>query len=205
LIGIGKAFYCYFKPSSDYWLLAKNRRRIAAMDAFYNRILFLKIFLPISHEPHDFYISVSLVLGIPLVTAGGVWLAWRSGISRAGLDRNQRLLLLFLCVNIVYITLVGNLFESGENNRFRFMIEPSLVALLGVFMQHQWLAKTRRGSRPAGSPGPCAPPAHFGGAAHKGPDYAPLPTTEHVLRQRRTESRLGRQEEAPGGTGDPLG
>ena len=41
---------------------------------------------------------------------------------------------LFLCFNIIYVALVGNCFEVGENNRFRFEIDPFLLILLGLFL-----------------------------------------------------------------------
>jgi hypothetical protein len=40
------------------------------------------------------------------------------------------LTVLYLLLNVLYVALVGNALEVGENNRFRFMIDPLALALL---------------------------------------------------------------------------
>ena len=51
-----------------------------------------------------------------------------------GLDWGQRVLIVYLCFNIVYVAVVGNLFEMGESNRFRFVTDPLHLVLLGLFV-----------------------------------------------------------------------
>ena len=57
-----------------------------------------------------------------------------SSHGRSGLDRGQRVLIVYLCFNIVYVAFVGNAFEMGENNRFRFVTDPMHIVLLGLFV-----------------------------------------------------------------------
>jgi hypothetical protein len=131
LEGVVKAFLTYFKPSSDYEkFLGKNRSHVSRMDNLINTLM-----LPVPPRHGKYYVCLVLVLGIPLGVGYGLWLGLKANAA-ARLDRNQRLLILFLCFNIVYVMLVGNLFEVGENNRFRFMTDPLSAALLGVLIQH---------------------------------------------------------------------
>jgi len=41
---------------------------------------------------------------------------------------------LFFLITIVYVTVIGNCLEVGENERFRFNIDPLLLVLFGVFL-----------------------------------------------------------------------
>jgi hypothetical protein len=52
-----------------------------------------------------------------------------------------------MCFNIAYVALVGNLFELGENNRFRFETDPLSPCLPGLFVEHTLLAGRRRRGR----------------------------------------------------------
>jgi hypothetical protein len=47
------------------------------------------------------------------------------------------------------VTLVGNLFENGENNRFRFVVDPLVVVMLTA-----WIAARRTRARAVSQDGP---------------------------------------------------
>ena len=38
----------------------------------------------------------------------------------------------FIMLTMIWVMVVGNLFEFGENNRFRFVTEPLMFVALGV-------------------------------------------------------------------------
>jgi len=83
-----------------------------------------------------------LRLGLPLVFAYGLVCA----LGRAGgreLDRSQRIAVGFLCFNIAYVALVGNLLELGENNRFRFETDPLSLCLLGLLLDRSLIPRSR--------------------------------------------------------------
>ncbi len=66
------------------------------------------------------------------------------------LSRNQRMLVLYACLTIIYVALVGNFFECGENERFRFEVDPLHVVLLGLFVHYSalpWLRNVFPSSR----------------------------------------------------------
>ncbi|MFN8412128.1 MAG: hypothetical protein U0Z26_07055 [Anaerolineales bacterium] len=54
-------------------------------------------------------------------------------LNKEKLNSSQGLLVVFMTYNIVFVTLAGTLMEIGENNRFRFAIDPFLL-LLFVFV-----------------------------------------------------------------------
>jgi hypothetical protein len=143
LVGLLNAWLCYFRSASDYpYFSPANRARAAPMILLYDHLFYGKIpgyrlrlggirlyFAPAS-EPR---LNLFLVLGLPLVFGYGLRLAARRD---SPLSRDQRLLVLYACANIVYVALVGNLVEVGENHRFRFTTDPLSVVLLGVLMQY---------------------------------------------------------------------
>lgn len=61
--------------------------------------------------------------------AGSAVFLWR---HQRRLAEPAHLLVLFLAYNVAFVTLAGTLLEFGENNRFRFVVDP-LVLLLAVF------------------------------------------------------------------------
>jgi hypothetical protein len=51
----------------------------------------------------------------------------------------------FLVWNVVYVLIIANALELGENNRFRFVVDPQCLALLGLFLDDR--IRRRRGVR----------------------------------------------------------
>ena len=81
----------------------------------------------------------------PLPQAGG-----RPGVRATALGTTSKFtaaqygLLLYMLFTILYVCLVGNMFENSENNRFRFNTEGFYVVLLGRFVYRVPLAWYRR-------------------------------------------------------------
>ncbi len=72
--------------------------------------------------------------GFVLLAIGSVVVALLRGMRElrdASGDAALGATLLFVAFTIVYVAVVGNALELGENNRFRFMIEPLIFALIG--------------------------------------------------------------------------
>jgi hypothetical protein len=47
-------------------------------------------------------------------------------------------------LTILYFTLMANLLDLGENNRFRFAIDPLVLVLFGVFLQNAILSAWKK-------------------------------------------------------------
>ncbi len=140
--GLAKSWLIYFKSTSDYSFLDKNRDKISLLNSIYDLLLYGEIpydmsktgILPFLLLP-GYRVYLLLLLGLPLLLIFALRLSLRRSSEGQGLDRNQRIVTLYLCGTIAFVAFVGNLFELGENNRFRFATDPLSVALLGVFIQ----------------------------------------------------------------------
>lgn len=128
------AWDVFFETTSIYEFLGENRAEIMPVENFYSRFIYLQREYPLRdygrggtvfsfHLPTDRRLTswtlVAMFLGILLA---GVPLIIRR--FRAGGDPVAGATLLFLWLNIMYVSFIPNLLETGENNRFRFLIEP---------------------------------------------------------------------------------
>jgi len=66
------------------------------------------------------------------------FLLLRQAFRRRPISFPYALTLLFIWLNLLYVTIVGNAFELGENNRFRFIVDPFFLILLGLAMKHRF-------------------------------------------------------------------
>jgi hypothetical protein len=150
---VALSFGIYFFPSSDYIFFEGNRSRIDRLDQFYDRVLYGQI---VPHggpawgeERSDGSRTQRLShMGFFLIVGFGVFVlygwhrlrqAWRRPESDAFL-----LTLLFIYINVIYVTLVGNCVEIGENNRFRFIIDPFILTGLALFLNALFKRSGRR-------------------------------------------------------------
>ena len=102
----------YLKPSSRYYIESP------IVDRLYWRSLYERLF------------SGGVWIGLVLAAIG----AWTSGASAQSVPRA-----LGLVLPVLYIALVSVVFESGENMRFRFFVEP--VVYVFVVSRFQQLAR----------------------------------------------------------------
>jgi hypothetical protein len=151
LYGVAKAWFLYFWPSSEYSFLAANRSQLGALIPVLNYVAYGKLPFDLTqvrglplHTDGERYIYLFLLIGLPAVLIYGVW---RALDPRNDEPINRRLLLLLVCFNIAFVALIGNLFEVGENNRFRFMTDPLSAALLGMCIQRWLIGRTKRSLR----------------------------------------------------------
>ena len=153
---IMSAFSIYFFPSSKLPFLDANREHIARLDEFYNGAFYGNILPPVSRPGrHDagrrytetYYERISkvglfIVAGVLAAVIYG-WLLVSRGLSRRPLDLPRALTLLFIYANIIYVTVVGNLAELAENQRYRFTIDPFFLIILALLLND--LIARRRG------------------------------------------------------------
>ena len=152
LLAVRQSFYIFFHSASDFDLIVGERRPIESFGGWWNRIFYGQWFNDESSEARNSGISL-LNLGwwiviafVVILAAGSIYLLnWH----RNGTE-SQYLLIAFMFINIVYVTLVGNFMDVGENNRFRFVVDPFLFLLFIHFVQ-LGVARLRRGSSSAAS------------------------------------------------------
>jgi len=138
------SYFYYFLPASDYVFLEDNRTHIRTYDRIFNLLVHGQYLMDDQPRLKEaglgrklLNISFFMVLGYSFFIFYGLFLIIR-GLKRKPKDGFFPLTILFLWLNILYVTLVGNAFEVGENNRFRFLIDPFFIILLGVFLTYRF-------------------------------------------------------------------
>jgi len=150
-IGLARAWFGYFKAANDYLLLEPNRAHIRLYDQWFSTLVYGKIPFDLAKVPGlpiysstNQYVYAFLLNGLPLLVIFGVGCGLGKFRCAAQFNREQKIALLFLCLQIAYVAFVGNTFEVSENNRFRFSTDPLSAVLLGIFLQHVFLPRIRQ-------------------------------------------------------------
>lgn len=116
----------YFAPASNYFYLATNRQKLGWYDRLFNFDLtpvyksyigidnFILILLYIC-----VFFSVSLILRRNYKENKLNTVSWKW----------QDVTVIFAAFNILFFLVIGNFFELGESNRFRFQVTPLLLVM----------------------------------------------------------------------------
>lgn len=148
------------ESSSQYAFVYDNRQHINTIDQWYRQLVLLDVpydppvktnagwWIPLGTPGGRWRFSITIIVGT-LVTVGfglrGVWRVLRRRTSVNATDAA----LAVIGTTVGFVTVVGNVFEIGENNRFRFMVEPlTLVVLTWAAVQAVRWWRTRRTSTP---------------------------------------------------------
>lgn len=143
--GLASSFRCYLFPSSDWFIMSHdNRKKTLNIEKFYNTVFYGQIFNlnnPILIRDYSdkkymnnfFNIGFFLLSGFVIAVSYGIHLILHT-LKKKPINIPFVLTILFLVINVVYVTFVSNLLEVGENQRFRFNIDPFLLILFGLFI-----------------------------------------------------------------------
>jgi tetratricopeptide (TPR) repeat protein len=129
-------------PANDHTALARNSVRIPPLNEFYSLVFSGKL-SPIPHyqlistDPKLDEVGFFTIIAFLVVFIFGVGLVLGRSASTPA-DPATRATVLFMLLTMLYVMLVGNFLEVGENNRFRYMIEPMLIIMLGLFLERNW-------------------------------------------------------------------
>ncbi len=148
--GLLSSFKIYFYPSSDWFAMMdetnKNRKILEPYIVPLNMIVLGQFFntddpafspeytwkeYTQPAEKIGYFLAVWVIVSF---VSGGLY-AFHE-IKTHGWNSPKTGLLLFLLMNIVYVTLVGNCLEVGENQRFRYNIDPFLLVFFGLLVQY---------------------------------------------------------------------
>ncbi len=128
LRGLLGAHLAYLRPANDYVFLGANRSHIRSWDAFYSKYVCGQL----RKAPGG--VGLLLLVAFPFLIFHGGRLSIET-LSRDNLP--SALTLLFIWLNILYVSLVGNALEATDNNRIRFMIDPFYLIVLGMFVSER--------------------------------------------------------------------
>jgi SAM-dependent methyltransferase len=143
---IEKAWFSYFLPTGDFPFFDLNRQKIWRIDRFYN-VVFFGQWKDASDRKHlealeqsgqrwglVFYTGTFLVIGLPLLWAGGIYYLI-TGWRRKTLATPTIALLAFIIFSITYLSAVANFLSSFENNRYRFQVDGFFLILFGMALE----------------------------------------------------------------------
>lgn len=138
-----QAWLNYFTPGSSRAMDSLNYPLVKPLTRIFDRVLYGEVNLPLEQSHpllahHDWGNRqyVFLLVGLPALLAYGFWCGLGLGRSRRRLTREQRMVILYLCLAILYVAIVGNTMELNETSRFRFETDPLYVVLAGILLQH---------------------------------------------------------------------
>jgi hypothetical protein len=142
-----RSYFTYLVPSSNYLFVEGNRRHIRGFERIYNLLLLAQP-LPYDTERSErgsagyfvttlLTMSLVLLVAVPFLTIYG-WRVARRSLKQGPEIAPFAITLLYISVNLAYVTIVGNAFEMAENNRFRFTIDPYFLAVAGIFLTSRW-------------------------------------------------------------------
>ena len=140
LRGVGRGIKDFFAPATIAWEGTGNTGQIDGYRRWFERVVFGRF-----GSGRD---GVFLVALYAFALVSGIWLTIRR--LRPGADAAM-VLVAFSTLALVYLAVVGNLAEVGENYRFRLVVQPLLlvVAAAGVRELVDWSRRRREtGPRP---------------------------------------------------------
>ncbi|MBN8531228.1 MAG: hypothetical protein J0L97_05135 [Alphaproteobacteria bacterium] len=119
---MGVAWWGYFIPADQMFLLEEQRAPMRFYAEWFDTVFFGKI--PLTSDWNDVNNTIYPVL-ILLVCV-----AFARGVQLAASGRD--IVIIFILFSAFYVTLIGNLIEVSENNRYRFLLEPFLLLMLAA-------------------------------------------------------------------------
>jgi MoxR-like ATPase len=124
----------FFTPTSNYQFLQANRSHIGGYDRFFNKYVYAQKALGTYvnwDNPSPFPVSRTLIAVYLLALAGGGWAIWRVFKLR-GRASARDVLVAVLFATTLYATVVGVMSEVGENQRFRYDVDPYAIAVAAL-------------------------------------------------------------------------
>lgn len=146
LKGLLRAYFFYFLPASDCHTLQDNSKHVRYLERFYDIVFYGQLLHHSRPGLEALYregnsvglflnMGLFMIVGLPFLVFFGLRLT-KNTLSGGSIDLPFVLTVLFLWTNVMYVTLIGNSLEYGENNRFRFTIDPFFIIILGLFLTH---------------------------------------------------------------------
>ncbi len=143
LHGVAKAWYNYFKPQTEISHVSANSDRLRAYVAAGTRVLYGRLPFTFDYRGEAKPIFLFSSLGLPLLVLYVLYL-----LAPRSTNTPARPVLAFLALTVIYVALVGNMFEVWENQRFRFYTDPFFAVLFAMAADRA--ARRLRGWAPLG-------------------------------------------------------
>jgi hypothetical protein len=141
---IRTAYFLFFLPANNYFPMLEGREQIRHWDQFHSQVIsgqlrplyegpLMRTFTHRYEQQEPLNLALFVIASYAAAIAFGSCVFWKVLRGRSS-EEPFTLTVLFLWFNILYVTLISNAFEVGENNRFRFVVDPSILVLVGVVL-----------------------------------------------------------------------
>jgi hypothetical protein len=146
-LSVIKAFYTYLRPSSSFQKCS-NTEKIALWKHFYEEYFCGNILKKIwstsytnrFNQTRTIHLNF-LYIFIPILYIWGIILMIK-GKKLLNFTKNQSIMLNYFMFNVIYVTLIGNFIETGENMRFRLLCVPFIYILIALLFKYITPRKT---------------------------------------------------------------
>ncbi len=133
---MGQAWREFFRPSSDYPFLQDNRARIEPWARIGNRYLAGQPRFPV--QPGFSFagwgtVGFAVLAAFAICALFGAGRLWRVCVHPRRASTATAVMAL-IWLNLAYVSVIGNALEIDENQRFRYVIDPLIVAMLTVVL-----------------------------------------------------------------------
>ena len=139
--GLAISWITFFWPAQDYAFLSQNSGRIAAWARLWDiaangRFVYHTGSPRLADNPWNFYLRYLANCGFFVLLAYLAFLAFGIAllVRRRWADPAGQALL-FIWANVCLLAFVSNAVEVGENNRFRFVLDPLVLVMIGALVQ----------------------------------------------------------------------
>ena len=143
LASVRQGFSIFFHSSSDYLLL--KDKPTPQLESLWDRIFYGQL-SSYGEDPrnrwenHPMYVGWWLVIAYLAAVIYGLKLSFARDRSRPALTGVAA----FMTFTIIFFALMANFLDLGENNRFRFALDPFVLLLFGLLIQTVIINVSRR-------------------------------------------------------------
>ena len=149
-LSVLKAWYHFLRPCSDRSIFSPEvRKRLVPWIDIYEYYFvgdILKVLGQRTYQNREGQTRIVhlnfLFFTIPLLFFWSFLLSFWPRV-RFDLNKNGLITLRYIFFNILYVSLLGNLIETGENMRFRFLILPGLYIFSALFIKYLISSRAR--------------------------------------------------------------
>jgi hypothetical protein len=124
LRAVGNGFNYFFAPPTLPWVGIGNTGKIGGYDRWFSRVVYGKL-----GPGKDGFFLIAIYLAAVIT---GAWITARRLRPGAGAET---VTIAFMLLTLLYVGIVGNFAEFGENYRFRLLLDPIAFALAAVGIQ----------------------------------------------------------------------
>ena len=142
LRSVGRGFADFFAPPTIASGSGGNDGKIGGYDRWFSRIVYGRL-----GPGKD---GLFVIVGYVFAVLTGGWIVVRR--LRPGADM-VTVTVAFALLSILYLGVIGNFAELGENYRFRFVLDPLALSLIALGIQRLWRRRSSRAGRTVGWPG----------------------------------------------------